>query len=62
MKGKGKSKTETKGENKQQGGTMYGVAAAILCVAPGPDVSEMLHSNQTGITNCTFRMQSLPTG
>ena len=22
----------------------------------------MLHSNQTGITNCTFQMQSLPTG
>lgn len=42
---------------------MYGVTAAILrMLPPGLGVSEMLHSNQTGITNCTFQMQSLPTG
>lgn len=49
-------------KNKQQGGTMHGVVAAILPVLPPGLTFQMLHSNQTGITNCTFQMQSLPTG
>lgn len=34
IKGKSETQTEAETENKQQGGSMYGVAAAILCVLP----------------------------